>query len=110
MDFIAPIISFPIFVPLMSQNGLLIRLVIVKVPKMDPEFEQTYRDHYPKLFRIAAKMLQDREGAKDVVQDVFMAYYFALNNEKTLRVPRRFLLRRSSAEELRWYAVEVGEV
>ena len=84
-DFVAPIISFPIFVPLMSQNGLLIRLVIVKVPKMDPEFEKTYRDHYPKLFRIAAKMLQDPEGAKDVVQDVFTAYYFAMNNEKVIR-------------------------
>ena len=47
----------------MSQNGLFIRLMIVKVPKMDPEFEKTYRDHYPKLFRIAAKMLQDPEGA-----------------------------------------------
>ena len=110
VDFIAPIISFPIFVPLMSQNGLFIRLVIVKVHKMDPEFERTYRDHYPKLFRIAAKMLQDPEGAKDVVQDVFTAYYFAMNNEKTLRVPQRFLLRRTSAEELRWYAAEVGAV
>ncbi|MBR7023694.1 MAG: hypothetical protein IKI09_09550 [Bacteroidales bacterium] len=50
---------------------------------MDPEFEKTYRDHYPKLFRIAAKMLQDPEGAKDVVQDVFTAYYFAMSNEKT---------------------------
>ena len=49
----------------MSQKGSLIRLVIVKAPKMDPEFEKTYRDHYPKLFRIAAKMLQDPEGAKE---------------------------------------------
>ena len=93
VDFIAPIISFPIFVPLMSQNGTLIRLVIVKVSKMDPEFEKTYRDHYPKLFRIAAKMLQDREGAKDVVQDVFTAYYFAMNNEKVIRDTKNWLVR-----------------
>ena len=92
-DFVAPIISFLIFVPLMSQNGLLIRLVIVKVPKMDPEFERTYRDHYPKLFRIAAKMLQDPEGAKDVVQDVFTAYYFAMNNEKVIRDTKNWLVR-----------------
>ena len=58
----------------MSQKGTLIRLVIVKVPKMDPEFEKTYRDYYPKLFRIAAKMLQDSDDAKDVVQDVFTTY------------------------------------
>ncbi len=92
-DFVAPIISFPIFVPLMSQNGTLIRLVIVKVHKMDPEFERTYRDHYPKLFRIAAKMLQDPEGAKDVVQDVFTAYYFAMNNEKVIRDTKNWLVR-----------------
>ena len=85
--------SSPIFVPFMSQNGTLIRLMIVKVPKMDPEFERTYRDHYPKLFRIAAKMLQDPEGAKDVVQDVFTAYYFAMNNEKVIRDTKNWLVR-----------------
>ena len=77
----------------MSQNGLFILLMIVKVPKMDPEFEKTYRDHYPKLFRIAAKMLQDPEGAKDVVQDVFTAYYFAMSNEKVIRDTKNWLVR-----------------
>ena len=77
----------------MSQKGSLFRLVIVKAPKMDPEFEKTYRDHYPKLFRIAAKMLQDSEGAKDVVQDVFTAYFFAMNNEKVIRDTKNWLVR-----------------
>ena len=77
----------------MSQKGSLIRLVIVKAPKMDPEFEKTYRDYYPKLFRIAAKMLQDPEGAKDVVQDVFTAYYFAMSNEKVIRDTKNWLVR-----------------
>jgi len=77
----------------MSQNGLFIRLMIVKVPMMDPEFKKTYRDHYPKLFRIAAKMLQDPEGAKDVVQDVFTAYYFAMSNEKVIRDTKNWLVR-----------------
>ena len=77
----------------MSQKGTLIRLVIVKAPKMDPEFEKTYRDYYPKLFRIAAKMLQDPEGAKDVVQDVFTAYYFAMSNEKVIRDTKNWLVR-----------------
>ena len=60
---------------------------------MDPEFEKTYRDYYPKLFRIATKMLQDSEGAKDVVQDVFTAYYFAMNNEKVIRDTKNWLVR-----------------
>ena len=77
----------------MSQKGSLIRLVIVKAPKMDPEFEKTYRDYYPKLFRIAAKMLQDSDDAKDVVQDVFTTYYFAMNNEKVIRDTKNWLVR-----------------
>ncbi len=60
---------------------------------MDPKFEKTYRSYYPKLFRIAAKMLQDPEGAKDVVQDVFTAYYFAMNNEKVIRDTKNWLVR-----------------
>ena len=60
---------------------------------MDPEFEKTYRSYYPKLFRIAAKILQDTEGAKDVVQDVFTAYYFAMNNEKVIRDTKNWLVR-----------------
>ncbi len=77
----------------MSQNGSFKRLVNVKAPKMDPEFEKTYRSYYPKLFRIATKMLQDTEGAKDVVQDVFTAYYFAMNNEKVIRDTKNWLVR-----------------
>lgn len=77
----------------MSQNGFFKRLVNVKVPKMDPEFEKTYRSYYPKLFRIATKMLQDPESAKDVVQDVFTAYYFAMNNEKVIRDTKNWLVR-----------------
>ena len=77
----------------MTQNDALIRLVNVIVPQMDPGFESTYRDYYPKLFRIAAKMLQDPEGAKDVVQDVFTAYYFAMNNENVIRDAKNWLVR-----------------
>ena len=77
----------------MSQNDSFKRLVNVKAPKMDPEFEKTYRSYYPKLFRIATKMLQDPESAKDVVQDVFTAYYFAMNNEKVIRDTKNWLVR-----------------
>lgn len=60
---------------------------------MDPEFEKTYRSYYPKLFRIAAKMLQDSENAKDVVQDVFTAYYFARTNDKVICDTKNWLVR-----------------
>ena len=77
----------------MSQNGFFKRLVNVKAPKMDPEFEKTYQSYYPKLFRIATKILQDSEDAKDVVQEVFTAYYFAMNNEKVIRDTKNWLVR-----------------
>ena len=77
----------------MSQNGFFKRLVNVKVPKMDPEFEKTYQSYYPKLFRIATKILLDPEDAKDVVQEVFTAYYFAMNNEKVIRDTKNWLVR-----------------
>ena len=70
-----------------------IYVLLVKVPKMDPEFENTYRSYYPKLFRIAAKMLKATEDAKDVVQDVFAAYYFARTNEKIIRDTKNWLIR-----------------
>ena len=66
---------------------------LVKPLKMDPEFEKTYRSYYPQLLRIATKMLKATEDAKDVVQDVFTAYYFAMNNEKVIRDTKNWLVR-----------------
>ena len=60
---------------------------------MDPEFEKTYQIYYPKLFRIASKILKATEDANDVVQDVFTAYYFAMNNEKVIRDTKNWLIR-----------------
>jgi RNA polymerase sigma-70 factor (ECF subfamily) len=60
---------------------------------MAPEFEKTYQSYYPKLFRIATKMFKATEDAKDVVQDVFTAYYFAMNNEKVIRDTKNWLVR-----------------
>ena len=38
-------------------------------------------------------MLKASEDAKDVVQDVFTAYYFAMNNEKVIRDTKNWLVR-----------------
>ena len=71
----------------------IIYVLLVKVPQMDPEFEKTYQIYYPKLFRIASKILKATEDANDVVQDVFTAYYFAMNNEKVIRDTKNWLVR-----------------
>ena len=60
---------------------------------MESEFEKTYRNYYPKLFRIAAKLLQDSEGAKDVVQDVFTSYFHVVQDKKTINNLEKWLVR-----------------
>ena len=60
---------------------------------MNSEFETLYRAYYPKLFRIAAKMQQDTEGAKDVLQDVFTSLYFAVDNKKVIKDLKNWLIR-----------------
>ena len=60
---------------------------------MESEFEKTYRNFYPKLFRIAAKLLQDSEGAKDVVQDVFTSYFHVVQDKKTINDLEKWLVR-----------------
>lgn len=60
---------------------------------MDSNFELTYRSNYQRLFRIAAKMLRDNDAARDVVHDVFMAYYFVLNDKKVINDSKNWLIR-----------------
>ena len=60
---------------------------------MTSDFELTYRSNYQQLFRIAAKMLRDTDAARDVVHDVFMAYYFVLDDKKVIKDTKNWLIR-----------------
>ena len=60
---------------------------------MNSEFELTYRSNYQRLFRIATKMLRDTDAARDVVHDVFMAYYFVLDDKKVIKDAKNWLIR-----------------
>ena len=60
---------------------------------MNSEFELTYRSNYQRLFRIAAKMLRDTDAARDVVHDVFMAYYFVLDDKIVIKDAKNWLIR-----------------
>lgn len=61
--------------------------------KMDSNFEITYQNNYQRLFRIATKMLRDSDAARDVVHDVFMAYYFVFNDKKVIKDAKNWLIR-----------------
>ena len=60
---------------------------------MNSDFEITYRSNYQRLFRIAAKMLRDSDAARDVVHDVFMAYYFNSENKKVINDSKNWLIK-----------------
>lgn len=60
---------------------------------MNSDFEITYRSNYQRLFRVAAKMLRDSDAARDVVHDVFMAYYFVLDDKKVIKDAKNWLIR-----------------
>ena len=60
---------------------------------MNSDFELTYRSNYQRLFRIATKMLRDTDAARDVVHDVFMAYYFVLDDKKVIKDAKNWLIR-----------------
>ena len=60
---------------------------------MNSGFEIIYRSNYQRLFRIAAKMLRDTDAARDVVHDVFMAYYFVLDDKKVIKDSKNWLIR-----------------
>ena len=60
---------------------------------MNSDFEIAYKSNYQRLFRIAAKMLRDSDAARDVVHDVFMAYYFVLDDKKVIKDSKNWLIR-----------------
>lgn len=60
---------------------------------MNSAFELTYRTYYQRLLRIATKLLRDADAARDVVHDVFMAYYFVVEDKKVISDAKSWLVR-----------------
>lgn len=59
----------------MSQNALLERLMLTKPFKRLKTFEEIYAENHTRLHRLAVRMVDDRESASDIVQEVFTALY-----------------------------------
>jgi RNA polymerase sigma-70 factor (ECF subfamily) len=58
----------------MSQKGIFGRLMH-KNHRLLKTFEATYAENYTRLYRLAIRMVDDKEAAADIVQDVFTALY-----------------------------------
>jgi len=59
----------------LSQNALPNRLMLINHSKHLRTFEEIYAENHTRLYRLAVRMVDDRESASDIVQEVFMALY-----------------------------------
>jgi RNA polymerase sigma factor, sigma-70 family len=57
------------------------------------QFDIIYKENYRKMFSIASKMVNDKDVAADIVQDVFMYYYEKSQEGHVVKNPRSWLLR-----------------
>ena len=57
------------------------------------DFEITYRENYPKMFRFAAKMTNDKDVAVDIVQEIFIYCYEKFQNGYTIQNPQNWLIK-----------------
>lgn len=85
-------------------------------------FSEIYQRYWPLLFRHARKLLQDEEGSKDIVQDVFISlwpavldfdgktilssYLYASTRNKILNIFRRNKLANAHLESLAVFMME----
>ena len=58
-------------------------------------FENTYRENYPKMFCVARKIVNDEDVASDIVQEVFVYYFEKLQNGIAVHYPSSWLIRAS---------------
>ena len=56
-------------------------------------FDSTYKENYTKMFSIARKMVNDRDAACDIVQDVFLYYFEKSQQGYVVERPQNWLLR-----------------
>ena len=57
------------------------------------QFDIIYKENYTKMFSIAKKMVNDRDAACDIVQDIFVYFYEKLREGYIVERPQNWLLR-----------------
>ena len=57
------------------------------------QFDLIYRENYKRMYSIAKKMVNDRDVACDIIQDVFVYYYEKLQAGHNIEHHRNWLLR-----------------
>ena len=57
------------------------------------QFDIIYKENYRKMFSIARKMVNSKDVASDIVQDIFLYYYEKLQKGHVVEHPQNWLLR-----------------
>ncbi len=57
------------------------------------DFENIYNGNYDKLFRVAMKMVGNKDSAGDIVHDVFVNFYTRQNDGHLILYPSSWLYR-----------------
>jgi RNA polymerase sigma-70 factor, ECF subfamily len=77
----------------LSQNPSLFRLTDTNKQIRLKTFEEIYADNYTRLYRLAVRMVDDRESASDIVQEVFMTLYEKLSGGTSVMYLNTWLYR-----------------
>jgi RNA polymerase sigma factor (sigma-70 family) len=56
-------------------------------------FEKVYKENYQVMFRIAQKMIYDKDVVSDIVQEVFIYFYEKLKQKHKIQYPKSWLYR-----------------
>ncbi len=56
-------------------------------------FEAIYKNNYQTMFCVAYKMINDKDAAYDILQDVFIYYFQKSQNGHTIEHPKNWLIR-----------------
>jgi RNA polymerase sigma-70 factor, ECF subfamily len=69
--------------------------IILTYRKPSPliDFEDIYTVNYDKLFRVALKMVGNKDSAGDIVQEVFINFYCKQNDGHSILYPSKWLYR-----------------
>jgi RNA polymerase sigma factor (sigma-70 family) len=56
-------------------------------------FEEIYTENYKIMFRVATRMVGDKEDASDIIQEIFIDFFNKTNNGNTISYPKSWLYR-----------------
>jgi RNA polymerase sigma-70 factor (ECF subfamily) len=70
----------------------MVNRLIIKDKSLN-DFETVYKENYQKMYRIALKMINDKDAVYDILQDIFLSYYQKSRKGYEIKTPKSWLVR-----------------